>query len=264
MQGLHLYSKRIYSWLEENEEAILGARDNINSWAISVMKFLRNTQLDDIIMQSGWLPHYTLPESVYQGLWQALDDPTNASEEELKQISNSMLSFYQEHWVDARSTIQASIQLNAPDKESLEVVVEALNAHEQGLYRCVCSVLFPTIERAMRITASPDSQDHVQYWGNNKIKDFVGRVRSGYPGRWFDVVYNSLKESPSSGIYGRMQEDKDLLHYENTFVPNRHAVAHAYRSYDQCEHSLNMIFLVDFMFHFISFYDHSDGSKSEN
>ena len=64
----------------------------------------------------------------------------------------------------------------------------------------------------------------------------------------------SLEDPQAEGVYGRVIDNKDLLRYESTAISNRHAVAHAFKAYDQAEHSLNAIFHADLMFWLTSHY----------
>ena len=255
-QALNSVSQQYHAWYEENEETIQRGMAQLNNWARVFVRFLQYQKLDEIIVQSGWLPHHSLPADLYEKFVNNLDDWDDVPDEDLKRISNAILDFYQVHWSEIRPIIQASVEQYAPDQEALDTVVDALDAHDRGLYRCVCSVLFPTIERAMRITASLDSQDKVQYWSNKKIEEFMDCVRSGFPGMWFQVICDSFEDPAEVSVYGRFQDNNDLLRYKDTFVPNRHAVAHAFKAYNQVEHSLNAIFLADLMFWLISHYEH--------
>ena len=117
----------------------------LNAWARLFLDGLVRQRLATIILQSGWLPHYSLPDDLYEVSRRNLDDWDDVTDEDLARISDTILDFYREHWAEIRPIIQANIEQYAPDQESIDAEVEALDAHEQGLYRCVCSVLFPTI-----------------------------------------------------------------------------------------------------------------------
>ena len=119
------------------------------------------------------------------------------------------------------------------DDEARETFREALSAHEAGLYRCVCRVLFPEIERT--IGAGFRSKRLLEELiGTGDLADYAFRERFGYVffGRLAKHVYQSGK-----------RED-----FERDPVPNRQAAIHGLVSYSTHKHSMNMLILTDFVF----------------
>ena len=93
----------------------------------------------DSLGKAGWLPHYTTPFDQIAGCGKDTDA-----------IRSRLLDYYKNNWKNVRSEIEARLLNYKIDAETKATFREALDAHEAGLYRCVCRVLFPEIERVLR------------------------------------------------------------------------------------------------------------------
>ena len=93
----------------------------------------------EVLGKAGWLPHYTMP----------FDHIAECGKDN-DAIRSRLLDYYKNNWKNVRSEIEARLSDYKIDAEAKATFREALDAHEAGLYRCVCRVLFPEIERVLR------------------------------------------------------------------------------------------------------------------
>ena len=93
----------------------------------------------EVLEKAGWLPHYTTPF----GYIAECGEGDEA-------VRSRLLNYYDNNWQNVRSEIEARLSGYKIDSEAKATLREALDAHEAGLYRCVCRVLFPEIERVFR------------------------------------------------------------------------------------------------------------------
>ena len=93
----------------------------------------------EVLGKAGWLPHYTTPF----GYIAECGEGDEA-------VRSRLLNYYDNNWQNVRSEIEARLSGYKIDSEAKATLREALDAHEAGLYRCVCRVLFPEIERVFR------------------------------------------------------------------------------------------------------------------
>jgi len=170
--------------------------------------------------------------------------------------------YYAENWGIVRSSIESRIGEFNFDEEAEATFREALDAHEFGLYRCVCRVLFPEIERVIRVATFGHRRGTQKYDAmlerlvNDKtLDDFL-------PGNWLDLAsFGHLtktieKQSDSAvddGVFGLFTyvSDSDLHRVKADPVPNRHAALHGYVEYATHQNSLNTIFIAEYVFRVI-------------
>lgn len=88
----------------------------------------------DVLRRAGWLPHYTTPF-----------DLIGACDQSAEAVRRVVLEYYEQNWQQVRTRIERRLSSYWVDDEAKETFQEALEAHEAGLYRCVCRVLFPEV-----------------------------------------------------------------------------------------------------------------------
>ena len=132
-------------------------------------------------------------------------------------------------------------QITAETKATLR---EALSAHGTGHYRCVCRVLFPEIDREFRIHFFEDAAGSIsskkmleKLTDRGALENFLPREAYGWI--LFDRLVHHLYEPV---------DDNNRTHYEQNYVPNRHASTHGLVSYSTLKHSMNMIIMADYVF----------------
>ena len=209
-------------------------------------------QLRKVLNAAGWLPHYTTP----------LDLVTDCSGD-ICDVRNKLNEYYKQNWPSVRRTIESQIAEYNVDEEAKATFREALYAHGYGLHRSVCRVLFPEIERVLRAELFEHKTGNVPY--KKIVETLVDDKTLGdfLPGGWFDFDYfghltaairqrsDDALDERIFGLFRRVDED-DLQRVEQDLVPNRHAAMHGYVSYSSPQHSLNVIFVADYMFRLIS------------
>lgn len=135
------------------------------------------------------------------------------------------------------------------DEEAKATFHEALEAHEAGLYRSVCRLLFPEIERVARREMHGDKVSRIT--NQRALRDLAARlpisvvIPSGFHGwKLFDRFSNHLYEDVSNEeVRRRLASDP---------VPNRHAAMHGLVVYSTMQNSLNAIFIAEYFFQLIS------------
>ena len=117
----------------------------------------------------------------------------------------------------------------------LKCLPGALSAHEAGLYRCVCRVLFPEIERVIG-TGRVRKKGIEKLMGERDLAELAFREPFGYVSfsRFVNHAYEQVKA--------------DRRRFERDPVPNRHAAMHGLVPYKTHKHSMNMLILTDYVF----------------
>ncbi len=212
----------------------------IESIILGAKFFERYSKFVDSVGATGWLPYHTVPISYVE----ECGGNTSLLEQRLS-------TFYETNWNGIRQDIESRLEAYHIDDEARETFREALSAHEAGLYRCVCRVLFPEIERMIRRLPRPSKnqaetiyskrkkgmQMHEKLTNCGSLEDFMPREAYGWI--LFDRLVNHLYEDVEKRNKKKFQQD---------FVPNRHASAHGLVSYSTHKHSMNMIIMADYIF----------------
>ena len=191
-------------------------------WAELAPRLAEWSRTVDALNEVGWLPYHTAP---FRHVDECGDD--------LDLLDRRFSEYYRTRWSEIRDEMESRLEGYHIDDEARETFREALSAHEAGLYRCVCRVLFPEIERTLG--AGRGSKRLLEkLTGTGDLADYAGRERFGYVlfGRLVKHVYES----------GRREK------FERNPVPNRQAAIHGLVSYSTHKHSMNMLILTDYIF----------------
>ena len=209
-------------------------------------------RISALMVEAGWLYHQTTPLDL-------IADPEIGADE----VCNRLREYYEENWFSVCMEIESQLNHYDVDDEAKATVREALDAHGYGLYRSVCRLVFPEIERVLRIqlfgrvTGRQSYQQTIEGLFEDKaLSDLL-------PGGWYEFDYlghpvMSLKEGSESAVSDRIfglfrsVGERDLPRLERDPVPNRHAAMHAYVSYSSLQNSLNAIFVADYFFRLVS------------
>ena len=92
----------------------------------------------DALNEVGWLAYRSVP-------FRYVEECGN----DLPLLDRSLANYYRTRWSEIREDLESRLEDYHIDDEAKETFREALSAHEAGLYRCVCRVLFPEIERVI-------------------------------------------------------------------------------------------------------------------
>ena len=209
-------------------------------------------RISDLMVEAGWLYHQTTPLDLFA-------DPEVGA----KEVCDKLNEYYEENWISLRVAIESQFNDYDIDDEAKATVREAIDAHGYRLYRSVCRLLFPEIERVLR------TEIYGRTTGRESYKKFIESMvcdksfHELLPGGWYDFDYlshlmMSLKGSSNSvladKIFGLFRDvtESDLPRLERDPVPNRHAAMHGYVPYSSPQNSLNAIFVADYFFRLVS------------
>ena len=209
----------------------------------------------EVLGRAGWLPHYTTPfdDLVKHGM-------------DIETVQNVLAGYYDRNWQNVRSRIEIQLLDHKIDAEAKATFREAMDAHEAGLYRCVCRVLFPEIERVLRKEISNNPIGRMSF--NKMIKNLTaGRsIHTFTPAAIYELqmarhltkMRRTNEKDISDNdrrIFGLFQsafteEDRNRLIEDP--IPNRNAAVHGLVVYSSPQNSLNMIFATEYVFRVIS------------
>lgn len=205
-----------------------------------------------VLRRAGWLPNYTTPFDLIR--------ECNGSAEAVRDV---VLDYYERDWQRVRERIERHLSAYGVDEKAKATFHEALQAHETGLYRCVCRVLFPEVERVFRAQLFDNKVGPIGYSkfvralvsDDRPLEEFV---RNGLHSL---SVFGHLtkgvreKDQPVSeadelifGLFSDVLNEADRARLQRDPVPNRHAAIHGLVVYSSPQHSLNTIFMADYVF----------------
>jgi len=204
-------------------------------------KLAQDTRRTRPLENAGWLPHYTTPFDIVE-----------LRHTDTTLLQDELLKYYKENWQNVRQKIETQLAGYDLDEESKATFREALDAHEGGLYRSVCRVLFPEIERiARRELHGGKIQKHIA--SQSCLRNLAGQMvptALDLPEYYVLVLFKQL----NAHVYQSIANSNDLKLFEQDPVPNRHAAMHGLINYRSTQNSLNMLFLADYIVQVIDFF----------
>ena len=197
----------------------------------------RQAEAVKVLEASGWLPHDTTPFSV-------LDD----GKADPIEVDRMITDFYATNWEGIECAIEEKLEMYEIDSEAKDAFREALTAHRHGLYRSVCRLLFPELERLSWLELH-GGVTPTKVTSQHKLIERVGRftlpeLEIGMGGLFTFSLFKTLKKH----LYAKAEGIARLQELEVTDVPNRHACVHGLVVYKTAKNSLNTIFMADFLF----------------
>lgn len=186
--------------------------------------------LDD----AGWLPHHSTPFDRCGKYWGDTD------------ALHTLLSrHYTEKWVEIRREIEVRVMQYDVDDEAKATFHEALEAHEAGLYRSVCRVILPELERISRKELHGDSMNE-SVTGQKLFRELTGKLPFGSvdPVGFYSF---QLFRRMSEHLYEHISSENDRKRFELDPVPNRHAAVHGLVVYSSMQNSLNALFMAEYI-----------------
>ena len=213
-------------------------RHDFGSLAAITQKLAKLQRHNEVLDQSGWLPHYSTP---FELLDECGNDPVA--------LDRQLLQFYEKSWPEVRQEIEARLAAYELDDEAIATFREALDAHEYGLYRCVCRVLLAEVERIARIELHDDKIKSIS--SQPQLRKLAGTLRiSSTEPRGLRGL--NLLRRLQSHLYDTVRHQTDLNRFKRDPVPNRHAALHGLVVYSSNQNSLNAIFMTDYIFQVVS------------
>ena len=189
-----------------------------------------------ILDEAGWLCHYTMPIDIIDG-----------SPSDTIALGRNVEQYYMDNWSSVRSIIEDRIATYSLDEEAKETFKEAIQAHEAGLFRCVCRVLFPEIERFARQELHGNTLKPIT--SMKEIRDMAGHLTPAeiHPGGYYGItIYKRLVDH----FYAKVTESS-IGRLSRDAIPNRHATIHGLVTYKSYQNSMNALFIADFLFNLI-------------
>ena len=195
---------------------------HLDKWAELAPGLAEWSRTVDTLNEVGWLPYHSAPFHCI-----------NECGDDLELLDTRFSEYYRTRWSEIRDDMESRLEGYHIDDEARATFREALAAHEAGLHRCVCRVLFPEIERL--VGAGFRSKRLLEtLTGTGDLADYAFRERFGY------VVFGRLVKH----VYESGRREK----FERDPVPNRQAAMHGLVSYSTHKHSMNMLILTDYIF----------------
>ena len=232
----------------ELERLLVAAAPHLEAVARGVSNMMINERLRETLVATGWVYHHTTPLEMIASYW-----------DDTETVRTMLDEHYAQNWRDVRSSIESRIHEFNTDEEAEATFREALDAHEFGLYRCVCRVLFPEIERILRVQTFGHRRGAEKY--NAMLERLVHdtTLHDFLPGGWLDLTsfrhltktIKQRSDGPSDdGVFGLFTSvsNSDLHRVKDDPVPNRHAALHGYVEYATHQNSLNTIFIAEYVF----------------
>ena len=146
--------------------------------------------------------------------------------------------------------MEAVLEVCPIGEESKLTFREALEAHESGLYRSVCRVLLPEIERLVRVELKSDQVGRINV--EKVFRSLADDREMSYEQILLGDIYNhDLLRQLMHHLYKRV-EDKNRHEFIDDPVPNRHAAIHGLVTYSTEQNSLNTIFMADYIFRLVA------------
>lgn len=229
--------KKLSESANSMQSAIRSILERVNTFTPEIQAFFeeirqRNAQMA-LVERLGFLPNDYFP-------WEYLQE--EVGEEALRE---QITQYYLENWDTIRDALQVQIEGYDIDPESKLTFSEALDAHGLGLYRTPPRLLFPEIERVIRIKFHDGNQSQVQA-SHRELREFIRKQPAG---KIASVDYaTSLLTKFLDDLYARVERDQEIVKAKADPVPNRHASLHGLVVYNTAVSSLNMIFMVAFIF----------------
>ena len=131
-------------YLEPLADSLERLAKGVEPYLREIEPYLQGFVLYDAIAKArettGWLPYRTIPFARY------FQECGGSAEAFCAQVS----SYYENHALEVVQDIASRLDDYAVDDEAKVTLREALDAHQYGLFRCVCRVLPPEIERVIR------------------------------------------------------------------------------------------------------------------
>ena len=165
---------------------------------------------------AGFLPHHTTPLDILDHI---RDSGT---------LSEYLEKYYRDEWTSIRDAILIRLEGYDVDDEAKSTFREALHAHEVGLYRCVCRVLFPEIERVARIEIHDGKLENIASQHDlQRLAGYLDTFQTEPRGMYTLELYGNLTDH----LYTVIKTPEAVAKAEADCVPNRHAVVHGIITY---------------------------------
>ncbi len=183
--------------------------------------------------KAGWLPHYTAPLDF-------LDDKMPS----VGEIDSAFREHYVANWPTVRNAFETRLARYQVDAEAKKTFEDALCLHELGMYKAVCRLVFPEIERLARVLRQDGSRRDTNVHGLRKTAGQLTLSQIEPSGLYGLVLFRTL----DGRVYEWADGKRELKH---NGVPNRHDVMHSFSSLSSLQLSVNALIITDYVFQII-------------
>lgn len=195
-------------------------------------ELLHSATVSKACKASGWLPYRTVP-------FRALEQECAGNQTQLRILISR---YYETHAEEILLEIIRETASYEVPEESKDSLLQAIEAHQRGLDRCVCPTLLPVIERTLRDDWLQEPKAKVLR--HNELSDIIGK----YPSSIFATASrydHLLARHLRSELFQFFDVEADRC---NDSFPNRNAALHGWKNYSSKRSSLNIIILTDHVF----------------
>jgi len=187
---------------------------------------------------AGWLPHDTVPMQLIAEI--------DCNHEKLSHIIED---HYRSNWKIVKESFLRNLDFCEIDEEAKATFLEALNAHEYGLYRVPPRLLFPEIERVSRIEVHGGRINGLASQRElRKISEDLSLFDVNIPGLYTLRLYDRFV----AHMYVKVEDDISVNAMSADAVPNRHAALHGLVVYATMKSSINALIMTDFVFQVVT------------
>lgn len=185
--------------------------------------------------RSGWLPYHTVPFDRY----------IRDCGRDLECLAQKVSDYYRTSSADVIQDIRATVGMYDVDEEAKATIIEALQAHEDGLYRACCRVLLPEIERVLREDWL--GIEEIRPLGQKALIEKVNQYH----------LPDFFLDEGSLVLFGKIFNHlfewfNDLPDPKSDTTPSRHGATHGWVSYSTEKHSMNTIICADYVFRLVT------------
>ena len=194
-----------------------------------------SSRIEEATKATGWLPYRTVPY-----------DQFHREGVEVDAFCAQVSCYYKDHSHIILQDIDCQLSNYDVDAEAKATLRETLNAHNHGLYRCVCRTLLPEMERVIREDwiGVGEVKALKQKWLEEKtnkhyLEDFI------LGGAADLVLLDLLLEDLFVWVKSREQ-------VKGLSTVNRHAASHGWIPYSSMQYSMNSIICADYIFRMVT------------
>jgi hypothetical protein len=221
-------SQGIHQQLAALTSGTLDATDQLRKVCSDVYRsFVNPLEQASRLSSAGWIPHRLLPLGKLVGTEM---DPSAISEAVSAYVANNRPRIY--------ATLRESFTSHAIEPYTCQVCLDAVTAHENGLFRLVVPSIFPEIERCAR-TALKLRAAH----GKKIIERLVTQIEKLTPIGPDAIMMLEILDLLESHIYESVRSEDDAERLRA--IPNRHGYQHGWSRSETSRDGLNALFLAD-------------------
>lgn len=206
-----------------------------DNWGGFFKEISKNNKAKSVLQEAGLLAHKTTPWSAFQ-------------HENLNAFPQLAFAHYANNWDQIERQIIDELIDHQVSDSAKQSFYDALACHRHGLYRSAVLTLLPSIE--MEFRKAFDLSIGAPGASLQELRKLVGEVPAGYV--LSHVAPIDMFRILDQHLYEKVNSREALEKFKSDPIPNRHAAIHGLIEYADVHHSLNVIFIADYVFLMIS------------